>query len=308
MGTGHIHAAHDHRPARGRDERLLVAALALICLFLFAEVAVGVVAGSLVLLADAGHMLTDAAALGGSLWASRLARRPARGAWTFGLHRAEILAAAMNGVSLAVLGAVIFAESVRRLWNPPPVAGGAVLSVALVGVLANLAATALLARADRSSLNLQGAFAHIVTDLYAFAGTAAAGLILLTTGYRRADPLASLIVVVLMARTAWGLLRSSGWVLLEGAPEAVDLAAVRAHLLGNDHVHDVHDLHCWTVTSDLPALSAHVVVDTGCFLSGHAPQLLDELQRCLVGHFDVEHSTFQLEPVGHNEHEAGAHN
>jgi cobalt-zinc-cadmium efflux system protein len=143
--------------------------------------------------------------------------------------------------------------------------------------------------------------------LYAFLGTATAGVVLLTTGFRRADPLASLIVVALMARTAWKLLRSSGWVLLEGAPEAVDLTAVRAHLLGNDHVFDVHDLHCWTVTSDLPALSAHVVVDSGCFSGGHAPQLLDELQRCLVGHFDVEHSTFQLEPVGHTEHEAGAH-
>jgi len=146
-----------------------------------------------------------------------------------------------------------------------------------------------------------------ITDLYAFIGTLIAGIVIILTGFERADSIASLIVVALMLKAAWGLLRDSGRVLLEAAPEGIDLADVRTHLLESDHVHDVHDLHVWTVTSNLPTLSAHVVLDDSCFHDGHAPQLLDELQGCLVGHFDVEHSTFQLEPVSHADHEPGTH-
>ena len=182
-----------------------------------------------------------------------------------------------------------------------------VFVVALIGVVVNLLATWVLARANRTNMAIAGSYAHVVTDLYAFIGTAIAGIILITTGFRRADAIASLVVVGLMAQAAWQLLRASGRVLLEAAPEGVSLAEVRRHLLSTPHVVDVHDLHAWMVTTSLPALSAHVVVEDSCFLDGHAPQILDRLQACLAGHFDVSHSSFQLEPVGHAAHEEGAH-
>jgi cobalt-zinc-cadmium efflux system protein len=179
--------------------------------------------------------------------------------------------------------------------------------VALVGVAVNVAAAWLLARANRSSLNVEGSFQHILTDLYGFIATVIAGVVIVLTGFGRADAIASLVVVALMLKAAWGLLKASGRVLLEAAPDNVDLDEVRSHLLRAAHVTDVHDLHAWTVTSSLPALSAHVVVEDSCFSDGHAPQILDQLQACLTGHFDVEHCTFQLEPGGHLEHEAGTH-
>ena len=181
------------------------------------------------------------------------------------------------------------------------------LTVALIGVVVNVAATWVLAKANRSSLNVEGAFQHILTDLYAFIGTAVAGLVIVLTGYTRADAIASLLVAGLMLRAAWGLLRDSGRVLLEAAPDRVCLAEVRNHMLDLPEVNSVHDLHAWTVTSDHPALSAHVVVEETCFLNGQIPQVLDRLQHCLAGHFDVEHSTFQLEPASHGTHEIGAH-
>ena len=299
--------AHAHGVRPGADSRYLGLALALIAAFMLAEVIAAVFSGSLVLLADAGHMLTDVAALGASMWAARLAARPAQGSWTYGLKRAEILSAAVNGVTLAVIGAVIAVEAVRRLFAPPEVTGAVVLGVALAGAAVNVAATLVLARANRSSLNVRGAFAHLVTDLYAFLGTAVAGLVIVLTGWVRADAVASLLVASLMAQAAWGLLRDSGRILLQGAPEGVSLDDVRAHLARQDHVLDVHDLHAWTVTSGLPALSAHVVVDDTCFTGGHAPRLLDQLQACIAGHFDVEHSTFQFEPAAHAGHEPGTH-
>lgn len=298
---------HSHRAGRDADLRYLAVALALIGAFLVVELVAGLLAGSLALLADAGHMLTDAGALAASIWAIRLAARPATDRHSYGLDRAEILSAAVNGVTLLVVSALVAAESVRRLVHPPPVAGAALLVVAGAGLAVNAAAAAALARADRAALNVQGAFVHVLTDAYAFAATLLAGLLIVTTGYRRADPLASLVVVALMLRAAWGLLRASGRILLEAVPEGVDLAEVRAHLLQVEHVRAVHDLHAWVVTSDLPALSAHLVIDDDCFLDGHAPQLLDQVQSCLTGHFDVEHSTLQFEPAGHSGHELGAH-
>ncbi len=271
------------------------------------EVVAAVASGSLALLADAGHMITDVGALGASIWAARLAARPAGGRWTYGLKRAEILSAAGNGVMLVMIAAVIVVEAVSRLVRPPSVAGSVVLAVALAGAAVNVAATAVLARANRTSLNVRGAFAHIVTDLYAFGGTAVAGLVIVSTGWSRADSVASLLVAALMARTARGLLRDAGRILLQGAPEQVSLPEVRAHITGLEHVLGVHDLHAWTVTSNLPTLSAHVVVEDHCFASGHAPQILDSLQACLGEHFDVEHSTFQLEPASHAAHEQGRH-
>jgi cobalt-zinc-cadmium efflux system protein len=191
--------------------------------------------------------------------------------------------------------------------HPPDVAGLPVVLVAAAGLVVNVVTTWVLSRADRRSINVAGAFAHVVTDAYAFAATLVAGLVVLTLGWHRADPAASLVVVVLMARAAVPLMRRSGAVLLERAPEEVDLDELRAHLVDAAGVLEVHDLHAWTVGTGLPAVSAHVVVDDRSFVDGRAPQILDGLQRCLMGHFDVEHSTFQLEPSGHTEHEPGLH-
>lgn len=289
------------------ERRYLITALALLIAFMITEVVVAVASGSLVLLSDAGHMLSDLGAIGASLWAMSLAARPATGAWTFGWKRAEILSAAGNGITLLVVSGIVSFEAIRRLIHPPGVDGAPVLVVALIGVAVNIAAAWVLAKANRSSLNVEGAYQHILTDLYGFIGTVVAAIIILATGFNRADAIASLIVVALMLKAAWGLLHDSGRVLLEAAPEDIDLADVRTHLLESDHVRDVHDLHVWTVTSNLPTLSAHVVLDDSCFNDGHAPRLLDELQHCLVGHFDVQHSTFQLEPVSHAGHEPGTH-
>jgi cobalt-zinc-cadmium efflux system protein len=304
---GKDHDGHSHGVSADADRRYLWTALVLLAGFMVIEVVVALLTGSVALLADAGHMLTDVGALAGSLWALSLARRPATGQWTFGLKRAEILSAAINGITLLVVGAVVAVESVDRLLHPPPVQGAALLVVAIIGALVNLAATWILARANRSSLNVEGAFQHLLTDLYAFIGTAIAGVVILTTGFLRADAIASLLVVLLMIRAAWGLLRESGRVLLEAAPRGMSLEQVRDHLLAVPEVIAVHDLHVWTVTSDLPALSAHVVVSDRCFSAALTPVLLDHLQSCLAGHFDVEHSTFQLEPQTHQQHEAGAH-
>jgi len=296
-----------HQPSRDADRRYLGFALALIGAFMVGEVVTAIVAGSLALFADAGHMLTDAAALAMALWASRLAERPTTDVWTFGFKRAEIVSAALNGIALLLTAALIAFEAIERLLHPSPVKGAVLVAVAAVGIAVNLAATLAIARADRSSLNIAGAFAHLLTDLWAFLGTAIAGVVIVIWGIERADAVAALAIVALMLRAARQLLRDSGRVLLEAAPAAVDLTDVRVHLLQAEHVSDVHDLHAWVVTSDLPALSAHIVVNEHCFADGHAPQILDELQACLLGHFDLEHSTFQLEPPGHASHEASAH-
>jgi len=291
----------------GHDERRLTIACALIATFMVVEVVVAFLASSLALLADAGHMLTDAIALVMAIVALRLARRPAQGRWTFGYARAEVLSAAVNGVTLLVVAAVVLVEAVKRLAYPSDVAGAPLVVVASVGLGVSLVATLVLAGADRRSLNIAGAFAHVATDAAAFAATIVAGVVVLATGARRADPIAALFVVALMSRAAWSLLRDTGHVLLEGAPANVDLTQLRAHLLETSYVVAVHDLHAWTSGSRLPSVSAHVVVDDACFDEGRTPRLLDELQGCLAGHFDVEHSTFQIEPASHAAHEAGMH-
>jgi cobalt-zinc-cadmium efflux system protein len=299
--------AHAHGPGAGSDRRYLLTALALLAAFMVAEVITAVISGSLALLSDAGHMLSDVGAIGGALWAISLAARPPSGKWTYGWKRAEILSAAANGITLLVVAGIVTVEAVSRLINPPAVDGWPVIAVASAGIAVNVAASWVLAKANRSSLNVEGAFRHVLTDLYGFIGTVIAGIIIVTTGFTRADAIASLIVVALMVKAAWELLRDSRLVLLEAAPEGMDLEQVRAHLTGVPHVLGVHDLHAWTVTSGLPALSAHVVIEDACFHDGHAPRLLDQLQACPAGHFDVEHSTFQLEAAAHAGHEAGTH-
>jgi cobalt-zinc-cadmium efflux system protein len=312
MSTDHRHAhdggsGHAHGLDADADRRYLLAALGLLAAFMVAEVIVALASGSLALLSDAGHMLSDVGAIGAALWAMRLAARPAAGAWTFGWKRAEILSAAGNGITLLVIGGIVAAEAIGRLIHPPRVDGGPVVAVAAAGIVVNIAAAWVLARASRSSLNVQGAFRHVLTDLYGFVGTVVAGIVILVTGWTRADAVASLVVVALMLKAAWELLAASGRILLEAAPATMDLDDVRAHLLATEHVRDLHDLHAWTVTSSLPALSAHIVVDDACFTEGCVPRLLDQLQACLAGHFDVEHSTFQLEAAAHASHEPGTH-
>jgi cobalt-zinc-cadmium efflux system protein len=305
--SAHGHSAHDHGVNPDADGRYLTIALILISAFMVVEVVAAFLGHSLVLIADAGHMLTDAAAVGAALWTVRLAGRPATTGMTFGYRRAEVLSAALNGITLFAVGAVILVEAVHRLVHPASVHGSALVAVAAIGVVVNVAATMAVGRANRARLDVAGAFAHLITDVWAFVGTLVAGLVILTTHFQRADSIASLIVVALMARAAWPLLRSAGRILLEAAPEGVDLEVVRRHLLELPEVAAVHDLHAWVVTSDLPAVSAHVVVSDACFASGSAPQLLDQLQSCLEGHFDVGHSTFQLEAAGHADHESAFH-
>jgi cobalt-zinc-cadmium efflux system protein len=305
---GHAHGGndgHSHAVSADADRRYLLVALGLLTAFMLGEVIVAFGSGSLALLSDAGHMISDVGAIGAALWAIRLAARPAAGAWTFGWKRAEILSAAGNGITLLVVSGIITVEAISRLIHPPKVDGWPVVIVAATGIVVNVAAASVLAKANRTSLNMQGAFRHVLTDLYGFIGTVIAGLIIVATGYTRADAIASLIVVGLMLKASWELLRDSGRILLEAAPADMDLDQVRAHLLDTGHVHDVHDLHIWTVTSSLRALSAHVVVDDSCFYDGHVPRLIDELQACLLGHFDLEHSTFQLEAAEHAGHETG---
>jgi len=275
------------------DRRRLAIALALIVAFIGGEVAAGIVAHSLALLADAGHMLTDAAALTAALVAATLAARPARGPWTFGLGRAEILAAQGNGITLLLVAIWIVYTAVRRLITPPSVHGGIVLAVALAGVVVNLAATLVLAGADRTSLNVRGAFIHVATDLVAFVGTAIAGALVLLTGWNRFDPIASLLVAALMVRSSWSLLRESGRIFLEAAPAGIDPAAVAATLAADPDVVEVHDLHVWTVTSGFPALAAHVLVSPGA--DCHAARR--RLEQLLADRFGLEHTTLQVDHV-----------
>jgi cobalt-zinc-cadmium efflux system protein len=261
------------------------------------EIVAGLLAGSLALLADAGHMLTDAAALAGALVASRLASRPARGVWTFGFGRAEILAAQVNGITLLLVGIWIVYGAIRRLVSPPVVHGGVVLVVALAGIVVNLAATLVLARADRESLNVRGAFLHVATDLAAFTGTAVAGAIILVTAWYRVDAIAGLLVALLMLRSSWTLLRESGRIFLEASPAGIDPEAVARAIAGEPDVVEVHDLHVWTVTSGFPALAAHVLVspDADC----HAARR--RLQHVLEERFHLHHVTLQVDHVARRE-------
>jgi len=298
---------HDGAPSVETDRRMLSVSLALLAAFMAFEVAAAIVANSLALLADAGHMLVDIGAIAGSLIAIRLAARPETGSHTYGLKRAEILAAAANGLALLVVAAVVGFEAIVRLVHPGPVRGGVLIVVAVIGVAVNLTATYLMSRANRRSLNIEGAFRHILTDLYGFTGTLVAGVVIVLGGFNRADAVASLLVVVLMLKASVQLLRPALRILLEATPDDIDLEEVRRHLLELPEVKSVHDLHAWTLTSSLPILTAHVVVTDDCLNTGEAGRVLDHLQDCLAGHFDVAHSTLQFEAAGHIEHELGGH-
>jgi cobalt-zinc-cadmium efflux system protein len=285
----HAHAGHSH--AHTDDSRRLTIALVLLLAFMAAEVVVGILASSLALLADAAHMLTDAGAIALALFAARLARRPPEGGFTFGYRRAEILSAQLNGATLVGLGALIAIEGIRRLVEPPEVEGAAVLIVAVVGIGVNLLATLVLSGANRRSLNVEGAFQHVLNDLFAFIATAIAGAIILLTDFGRADGIAALLVAALMLYSGVGLLRESGRVLLEAAPRDLDPDEIGNALAAEHHVVEVHDLHVWEVTSGFPALSAHVTVRSGCDTQAHRRQLAELLR----ARFGITHSTLQVE-------------
>ena len=287
----HSHAGHSHGASAGADRGKLTVALVLILGFMAAEVVTGILADSLALLSDAAHMLTDAAAIGLSLVAIHLAKRPAAGQMTFGLKRVEILSAQANGITLLVLAAIIAIEGVRRLIDPPGVDGALVLVVALAGIVVNLAATAVLAGANRQSLNVEGSFQHLLTDLFAFVGTAIAAAAILLTGFDQADAIASLLVAGLMLRSAIGLLHDSGRIFLEASPKGLDPDRIGGTMAAQPGVVEVHDLHVWEVTSEFPALSAHVTVeaDSDC----HRTRL--ELAELIERQFGIHHTTLQVE-------------
>ncbi len=286
--------AHVHGPGITRDaERgALKLALSLIVAFMAVEIAVGLLASSLALLSDAAHMLTDAGAVALALAASRLATRPPTGAMTFGLGRAEILSAQANGITLLLLALLIVYEAIRRLVSPPAVQGTAMVAVAVGGVLVNLFAARLLAgRGEKRSLNVEGSYRHILTDLYGFIATAVAGIVILTTGFRRADPIASLLVAALMLHAAYGLLKASGRVFMEAAPADLEPEEIGRVLAAERGVVEVHDLHVWEVTSGFPALSAHVVVRPG----EDCHELRRHLQSVVEQGFGIRHTTLQVD-------------
>jgi cobalt-zinc-cadmium efflux system protein len=291
MPADTAHAGHSHAVREDADAKRLWIALGLIASFMAVEVVVGILANSLALLSDAAHMLTDAGALVVSLVVLRLVRRPAGGNLTFGLKRTEILSAQANGGTLLVLACLIVYEGIRRLITPPDAGGKAMVIVAIVGIAVTLAATWQLARANRGSMNIEGSFQHILTDVAAFFFTAIAGVIILATDWTRADGIASLIIAGIMLRAAYGLLRDSGRVLLEAAPAGMDVETIGRALVTHAHVESVHDLHIWEVSSDLPALSAHVLVHPGddC----HA--IRRELEQLLHDRFGIAHTTLQVD-------------
>ena len=291
-----VSSDHHH----GGDRRWLLAALGVVVVFMVAEVIAGLLAGSLALVADAGHMLTDAAALLLAVVASRLAERPAQGAYTYGFARVDALSGQANGITLLLLAVWFAVEGVRRLVDPPGVHGGVVALVAVVGVGVNVLATWLAGRADRASLNVRGVLAHLLTDLWAFAATFVAGLVVLWTGWSRADAVASLVIAALMVWTGARLVRAAGRVFLEAAPQGVDPAALGAELAAVPGVAEVHDLHVWTLGSSAAAMSAHVLVQP----SFDCHTVAETLRTRLADGHRIDHVTLQVDHAEHQVHDA----
>ena len=306
MSGGHSHS-HGGVPAGGGHRRQLAMVLGISSTILVVELVGAIASGSLALLADAGHMLTDVAGLSLALVAAVLAGRPATEARTWGYRRAEVLAAAAQAAVLLAVGGFILAEAIRRLIEPSAVASGVMAIFGVVGLAGNAVSILLLSRISGGNLNTRAARLEVINDALGSVAVLAAAAVIALTGWDRTDAVASLLIGVMILPRTWKLLREAVDVLMEATPKGVDLAHVRAHILDVPHVHAVHDLHASSVASDLPVLTAHVVVDDSCFRDGHLPRLLDQLQQCLAGHFDVEHSTVQFEPAGHAAHEHPAH-
>jgi cobalt-zinc-cadmium efflux system protein len=287
--NGHWHEHHHSHGAA--DTRALGFALGLIVSFMIAEVVAGVFSHSLALIADAAHMLTDAAAIGAAAVAARLALRPATGAWTFGYKRAEVLSAQANGISLLIAAVLIAIEAVRRLLHPAHVQGLTLIVVAVLGVAVNVVASRVVSHGAERSLNVEGVYRHLLTDTAAFAGTLIAGIIIATTHFRRADSIAALAVVGLMLYTAARLLAKTGRVLLEAAPEGVAPRAIVDDILSDDRVASVHDVHVWLITSGFPALAAHVLVEESADCHG----VRRDLEQMLSSRHGIDHTTLQVD-------------
>lgn len=287
----HSHDGHSHGISAQANTRMLAIALGINVAFMAVEIVIGILANSLALLSDAAHMLTDAGAIALAIVAAKLATRQAKGAMTFGLKRGEILSAQVNGMTLLILGLFVVYEGIHRLISPPEVEAGLVLWVGIAGLAANLAAAWALAKANRESLNVEGAFQHNLIDAFGSIGAAVAAGVILLTGFERADPIASLVVAALMLRSAYGLLKASGRIFLEAAPEGMNPEEIGKALLAEPGVVEVHDLHLWEITSGFPALSAHVVVEP----EADCHQIRFHLAEQLKSSFHIEHSTLQVE-------------
>ena len=304
LGPGARLMGHAHGPsAAGAGRSRLLAVFFLSLAILVVEAVAGLATGSLALLADAGHMLTDVAGIGLALLAIWFAGRPPTAARTFGYYRLEILAAVVNSVLLFGVGLAVLVEAARRLADPPEIASGPMLVVAVVGLAGNAASLWLLRGGQARSLNLRGAYLEVFADLLGSAAVVVAAVVVATTGFRAADTIASALIGLLILPRTWSLLRDAVDVLLEATPKDVDLDEVRRHIATTPGVADVHDLHAWTITSGMNVLSAHVVLEEGAA----GPAVLHHLCDCLAGHFDIEHSTFQLELPEHRGHERATH-
>jgi cobalt-zinc-cadmium efflux system protein len=307
MHGAHVHSHGSRLTLTGEHSGALVTVMLITIAVAIAEAAGAWVSGALVLLADAAHMAADAAGVGLSLLAVLFATRPATLQRTFGYARAEILAAMVNAVVLFGMSVFIIVEAVRRLISPPSIESPIVVIFGVIALAANAVSLLVLRRGQSESLNIRGAFLEVASDALGAAAVVVTGIVIAVTGYTRADPIASLLVGALILPRTWRLLADAINVLLEASPRGIDLGEVRAHLKGLTGVRDVHDLHAWTITSGLPVLSVHVVVDPDVLANGRSAVMLDTLQDCLRGHFDVGHSTFQLELAGHAEHERPMH-
>jgi cobalt-zinc-cadmium efflux system protein len=289
--------SHNHEHA-GNRARLSIA-IAIVAVFLVVEVVGSLLAGSLALIADAGHMFSDLLGLIVALVALGIAARPATDRQTFGYQRAEVLGALVNGLILLSVAVFVAVQGIGRLFAPAEVLGVPMLIVAGAGLLANIAVLLILRGGAGDSIGMRGAYLEVLGDLLGSVAAIAAGLVILLTGFMQADAIASLVIAALIVPRALGLLRDVLHVLTESVPSHMDVAEIREHLLGTEGVVDVHDVHVWAITSGAPVFSAHIVVSDALFASGGTARLLDELGTCLSGHFDVEHSTFQLEPEEH---------
>ncbi len=298
---------HDHGASRANRRRLGVA-IVIVVAVLVVEVAGSMLSGSLALFADAGHMLSDLTGLLVALTATIIAARPATDRRTFGNRRAEVLGAMINGAILLLVVIAIVVEAVQRLIEPSAdVQGGLMLGVAIFGGIANVAALRVLRAGARDSINLRGAYLEVLGDLFGSVAVAIAAVVILLTGFERADAIASLLIAALIVPRALSLLRDVVRVLSQGTPRGTDVSLIRTHVLSKPGVVSVHDVHVWSITPGSNVFSAHVVVEDSVFSQGRTDELLDSLSECLDEHFDVAHSTFQLEPVAHAEHEAEQH-
>lgn len=303
-------SGHDHaHGAATTQRRRLVIAFAITATILVAEVIGAIVTGSLALLVDATHMLTDAAGLALAVFAASISMRPPSPKRTWGYKRAEVLAALAQSALLLAVGIYVLIEGIQRLFDPPEIASAQLIVFGVIGLVGNIASLVVLAGHRDANFNLRAAFLEVVNDALGSVAVIVAAVIIAVTGWQQADAVAGLVIGALILPRAIKLLWQTGSVLLESTPPGLDLEAVRAHLLTVEHVREVHDLHASLIATGLPVLSAHVVVDAGCFNDGHAASILRELQQCVAEHFDVavEHSTFQIEPVGHQGNEHHAH-